>query len=424
MNAVYSEVAAVPGDAEPLETITIIDAPNFGGRTTLIAGRCAEVATVGGVAAYIGPEVYHALSGLASTVSAELQLHRLAALGRNALPNPSSFGRPGGADREDAASVVAATLDALSKRNPFTLSGGEQALLAIACALALRPDVIGFDCCLEQLDAQRRRWLLELVDRSDLGHRVLWADNRMREAPTSRRVVVPTGDDDSRTRPCIVPAAMSAGMMGDSRAGALELRSLSFRYEKDRAVLHGLSAFLAPGRVYRLLGENGAGKSTLARLLFGGLRPTTGAIHHAGLEIFPWRNPASVVAYHFQNPDVQLFTTEVQAEVDIGARSPADAALSLEAFGLLPFRKQHPLDLPFVLRKRVALASTVAMRRPWLVLDEPTLGQDDVAAEEIAKIVTWLAAAGHGIIVISHADSFCAALGATALHLMDGSFTE
>jgi hypothetical protein len=47
-----------------------------------------------------------------------------------------------------------------------------------------------------------------------------------------------------------------------------------------------------------------------------------------------------------------------------------------------------------------------------------------VAAEEIAKIVTWLAAAGHGIIVISHADSFCAALGATALHLMDGSFTE
>ena len=91
----------------------------------------------------------------------------------------------------------------------------------------------------------------------------------------------------------------------------------------------------------------------------------------------------------------------------------------LSAFGLQQVAEQHPLDLPFVLRKRVALASTLAMLRPWIILDEPTLGQDDKSTVGVATLVSALCSLGYGVIIITHCASLRSSL-APSLRLEAG----
>jgi energy-coupling factor transport system ATP-binding protein len=133
-----------------------------------------------------------------------------------------------------------------------------------------------------------------------------------------------------------------------------------------------------------------------------------------GKQIFPNERPGQFLAYSFQNPDDQLFQTSVTKELAFGPKNlclssseikeSIDFALGI--FGLRDYSNAHPMDLPFVLRKRVSMASAVAMRRPWTVLDEPTVGQDPAFCEELVKIIERLTALGSGFIVISHDADF------------------
>jgi DNA repair exonuclease SbcCD ATPase subunit len=68
--------------------------------------------------------------------------------------------------------------------------------------------------------------------------------------------------------------------------------------------------------------------------------------------------------------------------------------------------EENPIELPFVLKKRLGLALSFGRRKPWLVLDEPTLGQDAAFCDHLAQLITSLLAAGTGIILISHHDEF------------------
>jgi energy-coupling factor transport system ATP-binding protein len=79
---------------------------------------------------------------------------------------------------------------------------------------------------------------------------------------------------------------------------------------------------------------------------------------------------------------------------------------ALELFGLQRVAQSNPLDLPFVFRKRVAIAAVVAMQRPWTVLDEPTIGQDPTSRYEIVEIINSLLESGRSLIIISHDTEF------------------
>jgi energy-coupling factor transport system ATP-binding protein len=62
--------------------------------------------------------------------------------------------------------------------------------------------------------------------------------------------------------------------------------------------------------------------------------------------------------------------------------------------------------MPFVIRKRIALAATIANEREWYILDEPTIGQDQTNVKELIKLIKLLANKGKGIILISHSEMF------------------
>jgi energy-coupling factor transport system ATP-binding protein len=168
------------------------------------------------------------------------------------------------------------------------------------------------------------------------------------------------------------------------------------------------------GEVVALVGQTGSGKSTLARLALGLLRPATGTVELCGLRTD--RTPMPALAAHgglvLQNPLHQLLASRVDDELRLGLSQlpPADAAArteeTLDALGLTGVRARHPLSLSEGQRRRVALAAVLVRRPRMLVLDEPTLGQDEQGRAALARIVAGLAAAGTGVLAISHDPEF------------------
>jgi ABC-type multidrug transport system ATPase subunit len=396
-------------EADPLSTalngrrILAVSGPNFSGRTDLLRQFCD--AAVGRI--YLGPEVYNSLSGLATSVRQEIELHASAPLEQS------------GAMR----GVEELQLTELLEQNPGLLSGGEQASLAIVCGMTLRPPNLAIDCALEQLDSHRLAKTISLLSNGDspLQGSVV-SDNRLDEWPLS----VATKDvSELRTSapadPPVPPMTAEAlTQIKPVEAPSIAMKGITAGYRKRAGVLRDLTVSLEPGKVYVLLGPNGAGKSTCAKVLCGVLRPTAGEIRMGGEVVQPWRLPGRMVGYHLQNPDVGLFESTVHMELTAGGYAER-SQIVLEAFGLSGVAKSNPLSLPFPVRKRVSLAATIAGAQPWLFLDEPTLGSDAAAIAALARMIQILASKGHGVIVVSHSQTFRKSLGGIELTMEAGS---
>jgi energy-coupling factor transport system ATP-binding protein len=191
----------------------------------------------------------------------------------------------------------------------------------------------------------------------------------------------------------------------------------------------GLNLALAAG-VTALVGENGAGKTTLTKLLIGLMRPREGRVIVAGRDVSQMTVAAmaGIVGYVFQNPDDQLFERTVKAEVGFGPRvlkrSPDVAeratAAALETCGLAGKEDVHPHDLSLPERKWVAIASALAVQPAIVVLDEPTLGQDDLSRRRLGALVEKLGAEGKLVLVVTHDMDFVGETCATTVILSRG----
>ena len=172
--------------------------------------------------------------------------------------------------------------------------------------------------------------------------------------------------------------------------------------------LSGIDLRIEPGELVVIAGETGSGKSTLLRLLAGLLEPTAGMVRVDGSA--PGASSArGAVALVFQNPESQFFAETVLADVAFGPRNlgldtPMEiAAGSLAAVGLDPvaFGGRSPLTLSGGEARRVAIAGALAMRAPYLLLDEPTAGLDARGRREvIATVLSERTRAG--IAVVTH----------------------
>lgn len=419
-----------PGDILTLACrharVVCLRGTNFSGRSSLlrrVAGwdeqelRFAEGRH--NPAIYVGPEIYNSISGLASTVDDELGLHGFRG---TTLSLVKSL-------------IATAELDRLFQRNPFLLSGGEQACLVVISSLLLSPALLALDGAFEQLAPELRRRILTTLQTADqVSGQIIISDNRVSELGPLVESIPVQECLQTRSQDTLLPIrslcsdAISSMPARDAKRVVLD--GISFKYPRGPEVLRNACIVLEPGQPYVLTGKNGCGKSTFAKLLVGVLRPTRGKMILGDLLFAPWYRPGQLFGYHFQNPDLQLFETSVIAELHGGKRAShrgtasdnTQSAMILEAFGLTHIPHVHPLGLsfPFVLRKRVALAATLNMPTDWLILDEPTLGQDDAATKAIAEMVHTLARLGKGIIVISHSLNLIDLLRAKHLALADG----
>jgi energy-coupling factor transporter ATP-binding protein EcfA2 len=187
---------------------------------------------------------------------------------------------------------------------------------------------------------------------------------------------------------------------------------------------------LEPGRAYRLTGPNGAGKTTLFKLLAGVLAPTSGAISLDGVTYAPWRTGNRVFALAAQNPDHQwcgatLAEDLARRRVALARHKinlPPDSEMAALAACLgVRSLDQHLYELPLVARKRLSWLWPLAGAMPWIMLDEPTLGQDHATRAALAETIGRLSTLGYGLLFVTHDDAFAAQIEHSPLRLSDGA---
>lgn len=210
----------------------------------------------------------------------------------------------------------------------------------------------------------------------------------------------------------------------------VEVLNATFVYPGGVTALKGVSLSVDRGERIALVGHNGSGKSTLARLLNGLLVPVSGRVLVDGIETgsSTVASLAARVALLFQNPDDQLCKRRVWDEAAFGPRNlgynraRVDTLVreSLALFGLEDRADANPFDLGRSERKRLALASVLAMDTGLVVLDEPTAGLDCGEAAMLAGALQGLKSRGKAVVVISHDMDFVAENCARAVCLEAG----
>ena len=184
---------------------------------------------------------------------------------------------------------------------------------------------------------------------------------------------------------------------------SLRVSGLHYAYPDGSVALQGVDLATDPGERVALLGPNGAGKTTLVLHLNGILHGGAGRVEISGVRVDPGdragiseiRRRVGIV---FQDPDDQLFMPTVAEDVAFG---PANLGVrgielsrrvddALNAVGMAEFRDRAPHHLSFGQRRRVAVATVLAMRPEILVLDEPSSNLDPASRRELAEILLTL----------------------------------
>lgn len=179
---------------------------------------------------------------------------------------------------------------------------------------------------------------------------------------------------------------------------AVAVDGVRFTYPDGHEALRGVDLRLEHGQRVALLGPNGSGKTTLALHLNGIHRPDAGTVHIGDLRV-DQGNLAEVrrrVGLVFQDPDDQLFMPTVREDVAFG---PANLGLSgseldarveeaLGAVGAGDVAARAPHHLSGGERRRIALATVLAMRPDVLVLDEPTAALDPAGRRTLIDVLS------------------------------------
>ena len=181
---------------------------------------------------------------------------------------------------------------------------------------------------------------------------------------------------------------------------SLHVDEVSFSYPDGHPALHNVSLIVQPGERVALLGPNGAGKTTLVLHLNGILSPTSGRVEVSGLTVEKtnFREIRRRVGIVFQDPDDQLFMPSVRDDVAFG---PANLGVrgdeldqcvhdALAQVGMTAFADRPPHHLSFGQRRRVAIATVLAMNPEILVLDEPSSNLDPASRRELSEILRKL----------------------------------
>ena len=184
----------------------------------------------------------------------------------------------------------------------------------------------------------------------------------------------------------------------------LELKNVSYAYEKGKAVLQNISGSLETGKMYAILGPSGSGKTTLLSLLGGLDVPTQGSVLFDGGDITAKgleHHRKNYISLIFQSYNLIDYMTPLE---NVRLTAKLDAAPILERLGLTKDEAQrNVLKLSGGQQQRVAIARALASDAPVILADEPTGNLDADTAEEITAI---LKESAHGfgkcVVVVTH----------------------
>ena len=192
----------------------------------------------------------------------------------------------------------------------------------------------------------------------------------------------------------------------------LELKNVSFKYEKDKPILNDISFKINKGEMVSIVGKNGAGKSTISKLICGFYKQTSGEIllNNRDITDDSIKERAEKIGIVMQNPNQMISKTMIFDEVALGLkfRGFKDEDIkervyeTLKVCGLYEYRNWPISALSYGQKKRVTIASILVLNPEIIILDEPTAGQDFRHYNEIMEFLVELNKKGVTIIMITH----------------------
>lgn len=193
-----------------------------------------------------------------------------------------------------------------------------------------------------------------------------------------------------------------------------KINNLTYKYDKNRKALDNVTMDFDKGDIIGIIGSNGSGKSTLFNNLMGILKATEGEILYKNnrlkydkKSLYNLRKEVGIV---FQDPDKQIFYSMVYDDLAFAMRNigmdektiKKRIYKALEAVKGEDFIDRPVHSLSFGQKKRVAIASVIAMENDLILLDEPTAGLDPESTRAIVDIIKSMYEKGKKIVITSH----------------------
>lgn len=200
----------------------------------------------------------------------------------------------------------------------------------------------------------------------------------------------------------------------------LRLEKVCYKYAPGTAyetvALDNIGINIEKGEFIALIGHTGSGKSTLISLLNALEKPTSGRVLYEGEDVngedYDRRALRGKVGLVFQYPDHQLFEETIYKELAFGPKNlgldeaEVDKRVKKGAYltGISEsIFTESPLELSGGQKKRVTIASVLAMEPEVLILDEPTAGLDPRGRDEILESIRLIhEQTGCTVILVSH----------------------
>ena len=193
-----------------------------------------------------------------------------------------------------------------------------------------------------------------------------------------------------------------------------KINNLTYKYDKNRKALDNVTMDFDKGDIIGIIGSNGSGKSTLFNNRMGILKATEGEILYKNnrlkynkKSLYNLRKEVGIV---FQDPDKQIFYSMVYDDLAFALRNigmdektiKKRIHKALEAVNGEDFIARPVHSLSFGQKKRVAIASVIAMENELILLDEPTAGLDPESTRAIVDIIKSMHEKGKKIVITSH----------------------
>lgn len=198
--------------------------------------------------------------------------------------------------------------------------------------------------------------------------------------------------------------------------------NLTFLYGQgtpfETAALDNVSFSCEKGEIVGIIGHTGSGKSTLIQHLNGLLKPNSGTIYLRDKNIWSKENEKNIrnvrfaVGLCFQYPEYQIFEETIYKEIAFGPKQMGldeneireRVYRSMDFVGIdRAIENKSPFDLSGGQKRRVAIASIIAMKPQVLVLDEPCAGLDPKGRDTILGLIKdYQRLEGNTVLLVSH----------------------
>lgn len=334
-------------------------------------------------------------------------------------------------------------LSDFGERRLDSLSGGEAQRVALACLLAMAPPVLVLDEPTANLDPASTREFFSTLAQLRPSHTILLIEHKLdaclhladrvilfdghgrliataapgRMFDEYEEVILETGSwlpgDPLGASPPVLDEMPPHSPPTMPELPAVHVGNVTFAFPGRAPVLLDTSLDVPRGSFLALVGPNGSGKTTLARLMMGLLpAPDQGDIRVFGdrLETLALADLTERVGFVFQNPEHQFVANAVRDELafSLAARRWPKAEIErrvgelLSRFGLAEQEDQNPFTLSQGQKRRLSVATMLAVGQRMLILDEPTLGQDRRTTQALMDSLAALNRQGVTILIITH----------------------